>query len=53
MGRLSPTYRSDGLKTASSIFGGGPAHVAQAVEHLLGKEKVPGSNPGVGSTDKI
>jgi hypothetical protein len=25
------------------------AHVAQAVEHLLGKEKVPGSNPGVGS----
>src|SRR5256714_1762175 len=28
---------------------GSPAHVAQAVEHLLGKEKVPGSNPGVGS----
>src|SRR5437773_6272535 len=27
-----------------------PAHVAQAVEHFLGKEKVPGSNPGVGST---
>lgn len=27
----------------------GPAHVAQAVEHFLGKEKVPGSNPGVGS----
>ena len=26
-----------------------PAHVAQAVEHFLGKEKVPGSNPGVGS----
>jgi hypothetical protein len=28
---------------------GRPAHVAQAAEHLLGKEKVPGSNPGVGS----
>ena len=28
---------------------GGHAHVAQAAEHLLGKEKVPGSNPGVGS----
>ena len=27
-----------------------PAHVAQAAEHFLGKEKVPGSNPGVGST---
>ena len=26
-----------------------PAHVAQAAEHFLGKEKVPGSNPGVGS----
>jgi hypothetical protein len=25
------------------------AHVAQVAEHLLGKEKVPGSNPGVGS----
>ncbi len=29
---------------------GSPAHVAQAAEHFLGKEKVPGSNPGVGST---
>ncbi len=28
----------------------GPAHVAHAVEPFLGKEKVPGSNPGVGST---
>jgi hypothetical protein len=27
-----------------------PAHVAQVVEHRLGKAKVPGSNPGVGST---
>jgi hypothetical protein len=27
-----------------------PAHVAQVAEHFLGKEKVPGSNPGVGST---
>ena len=26
-----------------------PAHVAQVAEHFLGKEKVPGSNPGVGS----
>ena len=29
-----------------------PAHVAQAVEHFLGKEKVPGSNPGVGSSSR-
>ena len=28
----------------------GLAHVAQVAEHFLGKEKVPGSNPGVGST---
>jgi hypothetical protein len=25
------------------------AHVAQSVEHFLGKEEVPGSSPGVGS----
>lgn len=25
------------------------AHVAQAVEHILGKNAVPGSSPGVGS----
>jgi hypothetical protein len=31
------------------IFGLRLAHVAQVVEHFLGKEKVPGSNPGVGS----
>jgi hypothetical protein len=34
-------------------LGCGPAHVAQAVEHFLGKEKVPGSNPGVGSTTPL
>ncbi len=34
------------------IFGLRPAHVAQAVEHFLGKEKVPGSNPGVGSNSR-
>jgi hypothetical protein len=44
------TGRSDGLNAAFSIFGLRPAHVAQVAEHLLGKEKVPGSNPGVGST---
>jgi hypothetical protein len=28
------------------------AHVAQSVEHFLGKEEVIGSNPIVGSTKK-
>jgi hypothetical protein len=27
-----------------------PAHVAQLVEHVLGKDEVSGSNPLVGST---
>ena len=27
------------------------AHIAQSVEHFLGKEEVPGSNPGVGSSN--
>ena len=27
-----------------------PAHIAQLVEHFLGKEEVTGSNPVVGST---
>ena len=36
-------------RASSNLFGYKPAHVAQAVEHFLGKEKVPGSNPGVGS----
>jgi hypothetical protein len=35
------------------ILGLRRAHVAQAVEHFLGKEKVPGSNPGVGSTTSL
>src|SRR6202521_975861 len=34
---------------ADRIGGRPPAHVAQVAEHFLGKEKVPGSNPGVGS----
>jgi hypothetical protein len=29
------------------------AHVAQSVEHFLGKEEVIGSNPIVGSRDKV
>ena len=37
-------------RASSNLLGCEPAHVAQAVEHFLGKEKVPGSNPGVGST---
>ena len=41
--RSGPEYVADKI-------GQSPAHVAQAVEHFLGKEKVPGSNPGVGST---
>ena len=31
--------------------GGGQAHVAQSVEHFLGKEEVTGSNPVVGSRE--
>ncbi len=27
-----------------------PAHIAQSVEHFLGKEEVTGSNPVMGST---
>ena len=30
-------------------FSAHPAHVAQSVEHILGKNEVPGSSPGVGS----
>ena len=29
------------------------AHVAQAVEHFLGKEEVTGSSPVVGSSEKV
>jgi hypothetical protein len=29
------------------------AHVAQSVEHFLGKEEVIGSSPIVGSTEKL
>ena len=29
------------------------AHVAQSVEHFLGKEEVSGSNPDVGSTKAL
>jgi len=29
------------------------ADVAQMVEHLLGKQEVPGSNPGIGSKKGI
>ena len=36
----SPVSRSRGIKGA---------HVAQEVEHFLGKEEVTGSNPVVGS----
>ena len=33
--------------------GGAPhrAHIAQLVEHILGKNEVPGSSPGVGSSE--
>ena len=36
-------------KSEQINFEAGHAHVAQVVEHRLGKAKVPGSNPGVGS----
>jgi hypothetical protein len=42
-------HRGQGCGRALVSLGCARAHVAQAVEHLLGKEKVPGSNPGVGS----
>ncbi len=29
------------------------ADVAQEVEHFLGKEEVPGSSPGISSTEKV
>ena len=29
------------------------AHIAQLVEHILGKNEVPGSSPGVGSQNRI
>ncbi len=50
--RVHGTSVPDRLKgcgrTSSNVWAA-HAHVAQAVEHFLGKEKVPGSNPGVGS----
>ena len=42
---LAPSVAAPTLEFGSF----GPAHVAQVVEHRLGKAKVPGSNPGVGS----
>src|SRR5439155_23376732 len=38
-----------GPQFVADRIGLSPAHVAQAVEHFLGKEKVIGSNPIVGS----
>src|SRR5207249_8328156 len=50
---LSRTWSMVGMRSGPEYvadkIGQSPAHVAQAVEHFLGKEKVPGSNPGVGS----
>ena len=37
------------LKVGLKRFVGFPAHVAQQVEHFLGKEEVTGSSPVVGS----
>ena len=38
-------FFTDGFR----LSGAAEAHVAQAVEHFLGKEEVTGSNPVVGS----
>jgi hypothetical protein len=37
-----------GLDKDEGGCGGNDAHVAQSVEHFLGKEEVTGSNPVVG-----
>jgi hypothetical protein len=38
------------LRVKSRLASGPQAHVAQSVEHFLGKEEVSGSNPDVGSS---
>ena len=38
--------------TGHRIAGMTPAHIAQSVEHFLGKEEVTGSNPVMGSIRK-
>ena len=37
------------IPAARSIKGSGNAHIAQSVEHFLGKEEVTGSNPVMSS----
>ena len=37
------------LEYVSHIFYAVPAHIAQSVEHFLGKEEVTGSSPVMGS----
>jgi hypothetical protein len=45
----SPVSRSNPNRTRPNIFGWQVfAHVAQSVEHFLGKEEVAGSIPAVG-----
>src|SRR5579884_801356 len=47
--RPRPVPGRGGEATEPVESGPGRAYVAQAAEHFLGKEEVPGSNPGVGS----
>src|SRR5579884_308205 len=48
--RPRPVPGRGGEATEPVESGPGRAYVAQAAEHFLGKEEVPGSNPGVGSS---
>ena len=45
----SPVSRSSCTGSVGTVRLGHWAHVAQSVEHLLGKEEVTGSSPVVGS----
>ncbi len=43
-----PAHRTGERRAAESAEN--RAHIAQLVEHILGKNEVPGSSPGVGSS---
>ncbi len=49
----SPIYLASLSYSISRFFSSFLAHVAQSVEHFLGKEEVIGSNPIVGSKKEI
>ena len=49
LAHVSPSGRAPGDARMRALAGF-RAHIAQSVEHFLGKEEVTGSNPVVGST---